>query len=384
MVGVALTILTGMATVAGAFLFAKAVQYGNAHKDKPAPEKNAELHQGGASRAPWWRAGGMHIVMVGSVVTIVFPAIIFAQPLYDLENRSPFYAWLAYGALCICLSLPSCERNFFAAVIMPVYQMTLVAGVMLPLSLYTAPLVVGLTILLFLFKGGVCMSVALHRYAAHAAFRCGPLTNFAISWLGCMANQGGPIWWGSQHRCHHKFCDGPRDPHSPELMGIVRAFVFFDSYPDVNEEFVPAHLNSLPIRVLDTFACVPVMVEQYAAYTLGGPVGLWISYTSSWLCQTVTLWFNIVNHPPRPEEDTDTVVCVANDVSDASKLTPPTPLFRFLNCFLWSTDLFGEEAHKHHHDYPRCALRPGVDFPYHLFVRPLEKAGLIWHLQMHS
>ena len=42
---------------------------------------------------------------------------------------------------------------------------------------------------------GVCMSVCLHRYASHGAFKCGPVTSFAIEWLGCLANQGGPIWW---------------------------------------------------------------------------------------------------------------------------------------------------------------------------------------------
>ena len=72
--------------------------------------------------------------------------------------------------------------------------------------------------------------------------------------LGCLANQGGPIWWASQHRAHHKFCDGERDPHSAEQVGVVKAFVFFDRITNVNEEFAPRHLESLSIRVLDTFA----------------------------------------------------------------------------------------------------------------------------------
>ena len=95
----------------------------------------------------------------------------------------------------------------------------------------------------------------------------------------------------------------------------------------------------------------------------------------------VTLWFNIINHPPHVEGQE---VCTASDTSDASKLTPPTPPLRFLNSFLWVTGFIGEEAHLHHHAYPRRAKRPGVDYPFRFFVGPLERAGLLWKLEMPS
>ena len=114
-----------------------------------------------------------------------------------------------------------------------------------------------------------------------------------------------------------------------------------------------------------------------------------------------------MNHPPKTPDNKDD--CVASDTSDASKVTIPTPLFHVFNAFLWCTDLFGEETHKDHHEYPRRALRPTykvgfpllscrpspsltsphltsplpckVDFPYLLFIYPLERSGLIWKLQ---
>merc|ERR1711871_1361578 len=184
--------------------------------------------------------------------------------------------------------------------------------------------VLALTLLLFLFKGGICMSVCLHRFAAHAAFKTGPVTAFLLSWVGCMGNQGGPIWWASQHRCHHKFCDQARDPHSAERSGTVAAFAFFtfQCHQDVNEEFAPQHISeSMAIRILDTFSGVPVIVELLVAYALGGLPCLWASYTSGWLSQTVTLWFNIINHPPRGH----THACLASDVSGGSALQPPSP-----------------------------------------------------------
>ena len=39
---------------------------------------------------------------------------------------------------------------------------------------------------------------------------------------------GGPIWWGSTHRVHHKHCDDDRDPHSPIKTSPAQAFSFFE------------------------------------------------------------------------------------------------------------------------------------------------------------
>ena len=58
------------------------------------------------------------------------------------------------------------------------------------------------------------MSVCLHRYFAHQAFKTTRLMQVAICIAGCCAYQGNPLWWASKHRRHHKHCDGPEDPHS--------------------------------------------------------------------------------------------------------------------------------------------------------------------------
>ena len=83
------------------------------------------------------------------------------------------------------------------------------------------------------------MSVCLHRYAGHGAFKCGPTTNALLCVLGCLANQGGPIWWGSKHRCHHSRCDKEHDPHSPLISGAIDAFQFhtLQEHKDVDPEF---------------------------------------------------------------------------------------------------------------------------------------------------
>jgi len=341
----------------------------------------------GEKLVPFHKSRGMMACQHQAVFTITVPAIFLAGPLLEMSSWLPLCLWLAYGAIWIAFCLPAsfihgANKNlldFYVAFINPLYQMTLVLGCVLPTQM-SSPTLFALALLATLAKAGICMSVCLHRFAAHAAFRCGPLTTFALSWLGCMANQGGPIWWASQHRCHHKFCDDKRDPHSPQLMGVVKAFAFFSvpTNQSIIDEFVPPHLDSWPIRVLDTFGYVPVAVELALAYYFGGLAGLWISYTSLWCCQTVTLWFNVVNHPPHTE---DQVACVASDHCDSTKVAAPSLFFKYLNLWLFVPGLIGEEAHLHHHDYPRCAERPGWDLPGLLFIKPLQAAGLIWKVQ---
>ena len=73
------------------------------------------------------------------------------------------------------------------------------------------------------------MRICLHRYAAHSGFKCGPITQFFLNILGCLVNQGSPIWWASQHRCHYKYCNAPHDPHIPIQDGVKDSFAFFRS-----------------------------------------------------------------------------------------------------------------------------------------------------------
>ena len=61
-------------------------------------------------KRPWYRAGGMHVVQAGSVVTIVGPVVLFAGPMLKMESWVPICAWLAWGALCTAVSAHQSER----------------------------------------------------------------------------------------------------------------------------------------------------------------------------------------------------------------------------------------------------------------------------------
>ena len=260
----------------------------------------------------------------------------------------------------------------YVAIIMPIYYASwvLVFGFARPLCCIVVAL------LAIEAKIGLCMSVCLHRYAAHAAFKCGGLTSLALGWVGCMANQGGPLWWASKHRAHHKFCDGPCDPHSALHEGEVLAFMFhgMKKHKAVDEEFVPAHIDSPAARWLDALSALPVITEAALLFWLFGADGLWVSYVSANACQIITLWFNVENHPPSGAGD-----CKATDAPSSTRA--PGALFEVLRCTSVFAVFVGESSHSHHHLHPQLAHRPGPDLPYHLLVRPLAALGLVWDVK---
>ena len=335
---------------------------------------------------PWYIRGGFHVNVFGMGMNVALPPIILimtasASSLHAIYT--PTQIFVVALVLHILLSAMVGIRTFFCLVPVPLYLTTLL---IVPLTFETTTtsssvevlLTIGLAFFIAIWRIGICMSVCLHRYASHAAFKCGPATRLFLNIVGCLANQGGPIWWSSQHRCHHKHCDMPRDPHSPIQHGVEKAFAFFSvGYDAVEEEFAPKHNDTWVLRLLDTFAFSVCSLELAMSYYLFGREGLFVSYTSMWICQTGSLWFNITNHPPgeHPEK-----ACQASN--GKGKATGYYPAFYFLDfiCPFFS-GLASEAAHADHHVHFMLAKRDKYDVMYYTFVWPMELLGLIWDVK---
>jgi len=325
----------------------------------------------------------MHLTETGAVFTFIVPTAVVCLSVFD-NHPGLLKVWVAL-LLVFMVAGRTPGRPFipYVNLIFPGYIWIMTLGLLLPNPL----LAIGCMYVAYVAKVGVCMSVCFHRYAAHQAFKCGPLMRSLICLLGCLANQGGPIWWGSKHRCHHRFCEQDRDPHSPLVDGDTTAFAFFvnEEHKWVEEDFAPGHIDTLLIRVIDTFAIVPVMAELLLAFWLGGPTGLYISAVSAQQSQVISLWFNVINHPDHDDNDAPAeragvgggtkISCNGSD-QYVFKNTPNV-FFHFLNLNRWVGAFVGENGHGHHHDYAQLAQRPGLDLPYMFFVYPLRLAGLI-------
>ena len=75
----------------------------------------------------------------------------------------------------------------------------------------------GLVLLLVisLATGSFGISFCYHRLLTHGSFKTNRFIKYLSTICAILALEGGPIFWVSTHRYHHKMSDRPTDPHSP-------------------------------------------------------------------------------------------------------------------------------------------------------------------------
>jgi stearoyl-CoA desaturase (delta-9 desaturase) len=210
---------------------------------------------------------------------------------------------------------------------------------------------------------GICMSVCLHRYFSHGAFKASRPVSFVLGVLSTLAGQQGPLWWASKHIRHHKFCDKLRDPHSWSQTSFLYAWIGVIYYECATDwENVPQHFMYPELIVINNFAFVPNLVVAALVQHIAGTARMfyWFVLPSFAAC-LLTLSFNLTNHPQSPLGKTNVHCLAINGLNG---------------------ELVGEGHHENHHKFPKRAHRPGIDLPYWFFLLPLEKLRLVWDLNL--
>jgi len=206
------------------------------------------------------------------------------------------------------------------------------------------------------------MSVCLHRYFAHTAFKTSRPMQFLLGVVACLANQKGPVWWASKHRRHHRYCDEPNDPHSWTQTNFCYAWIGWTistTETNVDHEYVTKFMTFSELRALEWLYMMPPLALNLALFSTLGSHWMVCLYTCPMvICNLITLLFNVEYHPADKPG-------VCKSVDNA----------RFLS------ELVGESYHEDHHTHPRKGYRPGYDVPSTLILRPLVAAGLIWDVR---
>jgi stearoyl-CoA desaturase (delta-9 desaturase) len=227
------------------------------------------------------------------------------------------------------------------------------------------------------------LTAGFHRYFSHRSYKTSRAFQFILGFLGTSAAQLGPIWWASHHRHHHEYSDTPRDIHSPGLKGFFFAhigWIMCRKYASTETERVGDLLRYPELRWLDRFLAAPPLLLAAGLYGLGhylfraapglGTSGwqmvVWGFFISTTLVYHVTFCINSVTHMYGNRRF---------NTRDESR-----------NSFLLAFLTMGEGWHNNHHRYPISA-RQGLywwelDVTYYL-LRLLEKARLVWGLQVH-
>jgi stearoyl-CoA desaturase (Delta-9 desaturase) len=199
-------------------------------------------------------------------------------------------------------------------------------------SVGDAYLAVGLYLVRMFF-----ITAGYHRYFSHRSYRLSRGAQFVMAVGGITAAQKGPLWWASLHRRHHRYADGPKDPHSPRdgLWWSHVGWILSRRYKRADEKAV-LDLSRFPeLRAAERFQALGPLALALACYLIGG----WAAVVAFSL-STVVLW-----------HATFTVNSVAHRFGRRRYATPDTSR----NCWPVALLTLGEGWHNNHHHYPPAA-----------------------------
>ncbi len=199
---------------------------------------------------------------------------------------------------------------------------------------------------------GLGVTGGYHRLLAHRSFKTSRPLQFAFALAGSLAVEGGPLWWVSHHRSHHRDSDNDKDIHSPVTKG------FWQSHMGWMMTEGAFHENGANARDLHKFPELKFLQRHYIVFVLGQIAALyalgvvlnaffpelgtsgaqmvvWGFFISTAVLWHITFMVNSVCHTwgGRPY-----------DTGDASRNNPFIGVLGF-----------GEGWHNNHHMYPFSA-----------------------------
>jgi stearoyl-CoA desaturase (Delta-9 desaturase) len=223
-------------------------------------------------------------------------------------------------------------------------------------------------------------TLGLHRYFTHRSFKASKAARIFLGVGACLNMQGRIVRWVADHRRHHRFEDGPGDPHSPlwtdrgrrlpRIGGLLHAHFFWmfnNSSTDPNI-FCPDLLDDPLIQHFEKFYYFYVALSIFLPMVVGIAGGaveairclLWAGCVRVLLVQHATFSVNSIGHSFGRQDFKG---------KDSSR-----------NLWIFSIFLLGDGYHNNHHAFPgsaQIALLPGQFDPGYAFLRGLERSGLV-------
>ncbi|MEO6704075.1 MAG: acyl-CoA desaturase [Jatrophihabitantaceae bacterium] len=205
------------------------------------------------------------------------------------------------------------------------------------------------------------VTVGLHRYFTHGAFKANRVLKIALAIAGSMAIEGPVIRWVSDHRRHHAFSDREGDPHSPwrfgeSLGGLTKGFWFahlgwlFDTEQTNQDKYAPDLLADRDVARVDRQFPLWVAVSLLAPALLGGLITWsWTGALSAFFWASLVRVF-VLHH----------VTWSINSVCHIIGERPYSSRDKSANFWPLAILSMGESWHNSHHADPTCA-RHGVD-----------------------
>lgn len=100
--------------------------------------------------------------------------------------------------------------NWITAIAMTIFHVLAVAALF-----FFSWTNVAAAVFMYIFAINVGIGMAYHRLLTHRGYKTPKWVEYFITACGCLALEGGPIFWVATHRVHHQNSDHEGDPHTP-------------------------------------------------------------------------------------------------------------------------------------------------------------------------
>jgi stearoyl-CoA desaturase (delta-9 desaturase) len=133
------------------------------------------------------------------------------------------------------------------------------------------------------------LTAGYHRYFAHRSYKTSRVFQFLLAFLGTSATQKGPLWWAGHHRAHHKYSDGPRDPHSVRQRGFLWAhlgWILVRRYVETDYARIKDFAAYPELRWLNKWHLIAPVALAVTLALVGG----WWAFVWGFLVSTTLLW----------------------------------------------------------------------------------------------
>lgn len=183
------------------------------------------------------------------------------------------------------------------------------------------------------------LTAGYHRYFSHKSFQTSRIFQFLLAYLGALALQGGPLWWASHHRYHHRNSDTNLDVHSPIKKHFIESHLLWF----MKRSNLSAHYNLIrdfskyrELRFIERYWYITPIPVLFALYSIGG----WNYVLWGYLIPTV-----FVNH----------VTYSVNSIVHIFGKRPFDTKDNSRNNWFIAILTFGEGWHNNHHRYAGSA-----------------------------
>jgi len=262
-----------------------------------------------------------------------------------------------------------------AGIFITIHHLAALIG--LPFYFYYSPpgwsIIIATFVLLFLTELGI--GAGYHRFYAHCAYKLNKIVEGFFAFFATMATQGQILKWSHDHRLHHKYVDGDRDPYNVE-KGFWYAHVLwiFEDQEPIQEKNVPdLFANKLVMFQYRYYVLLTILsntlVSLFVGWLTGDYIGAFImcwgvrlllSYHLTWFINSLAHYWG---------EQSYSKELSARDNAILAFLT------------------VGEGYHNYHHTFP-ADYRNGVRFfhfdPVKWTIWTLSKLGLAKDLRQYQ